>query len=108
MIPKNCLSQSLVPWHEQGGYLVMRKSSHWGLPHVMHLGSGGTLSSYAPPAPLDHPMRALLGFEGATSTTDAEQANPMPLRGIVIGSWLMAIGATAWAIERWWKRMRHQ
>jgi hypothetical protein len=108
VIPKNCLSQSLVPWHEQGGYLVLRKSSHWALPHVMHLGAAGRLSSYVPHAPLDHPVHALFGFEGETTEHDTAKARPMPLMGIVVGTWLMAIGATAWAIDRWWKQWRHQ
>ena len=30
--------------------------------------------------------------------------DPVPLLGIVVGAWLLALGATGWAVGRLWRR----
>ncbi|MEN6537334.1 MAG: hypothetical protein ABFD89_27020 [Bryobacteraceae bacterium] len=41
---------------------------------------------------------------GEVRTGDDAMRGPMPLRGIVVGAWLLALGATGWAIGRMWRR----
>ena len=33
-----------------------------------------------------------------------EDGGPMPLLGIVVGAWLLALGATGWAVGRMWRQ----
>ena len=74
----NCLAHALNAWHEDGGYLVLRKSAARATPHVMHVGDEG-LQHYSPGAPLGHPFHALIGFDGVVwdrEMTDAPPARP--------------------------------
>ena len=100
----NCLSYALDKWHEEGGYIVLRKSSHWGMPHVLHEAQDGTITHYVPPRALEKPVQALWGFAGEVRVGDGAVRGPMPLLGIVVGAWLLAIGAMGWAIGRLWRR----
>lgn len=95
----NCLSFALTRWHEHGGYLVLRKSAARATPHVLWVGDEG-LQHYSPGAPLGHPVHALIGYDGVTWDREMTDAPPVPLRGIVIGAWLLALGATGWALKR--------
>ena len=95
----NCLSYALDRWHEDGGYLVLRKSAARTTPHVMHIGDEG-LQHYSPGAPLGHPVRALIGFDGVTWEREMTDAPPVPLRGVVIGALILAVGAIGWALGR--------
>lgn len=104
MIPRNCLSETLDRLHADGGYLSARRSAYWGMPHVLHVAKDGQISNYVPPARLPHPIHALVGFDGVLLDHDPQPAPPMPLHGIVLGSWLLAIGATAWALSVLWRR----
>ena len=103
MIPRNCLSTVLGRWHEDGGYLVLRKSSARAWPHVLHVGGEG-LQHYAPGAPLGHPVHALVGYDGVLWDRDLADAPPVPLRGIVVGTLILALGVIFWAIARLWRR----
>ena len=75
----NCLAHALDLWHEDGGYIVLRKSAARTTPHVLHIGDEGR-QRYSPGAPLGHPA--------------------VPIRGIVVGAWLLALGATGWGLKR--------
>ena len=103
MVPRNCLSFALTRWHEDGGYIVLRKSAARATPHVLHIGDEG-LQHYSPGAPLGHPVHALIGYDGVTWDRDMADAPPVPIRGIVVGAWLLALGATGWALCRLWRR----
>lgn len=98
----NCLAlaHALNAWHEDGGALRVVRSRHWGMPHVLHEAQDGTITHYVPPRPLDKPLQSLWGFAGEVRIGDNEVRGPMPLRGIVIGAWLLALGATGWALGR--------
>ena len=104
---RNCLSHAFDRLHEVGGYLVFRCSAHWGLPHAMHFGEQG-LSSFVPHRKLQHPVVSLLGFEGCPKDYDLANPLPVPLHGIVIGAWVMAIGATAWVLRRYFIKLKGQ
>ena len=93
----NCLTYALDRWHRTGGYLVIRKSEHWIMPHVLHGGEEG-ISHFVPPHDLEKPSQALFGFEGEAHTDDSVPASPVPLRGIVAGGWVLAITVTLWAV----------
>ena len=95
----NCLTYALSRWHEHGGALRIVRSRHWGMTHVMHEAQDGTVTHYVPPRALDKPIQSLLGFDGKVRTGDVEVRGPMPLRGIVIGAWLLALLATGWAVS---------
>lgn len=98
----NCLTFALDRWHRTGGYLVIRKSDHWAMPHVLHQDTDG-LHHFVPPCDLDKPAQALLGFEGVERTADASPAAPIPMRGIVAGGWVLALTVTWWALRRYLK-----
>lgn len=99
----NCLTYALDRWHRHGGHLVLRKSDHWSLPHVMQRDADG-LHSYVPPKDLAHPIVALFGFEGEARPYDDSPALPVPLRGIVVGGWVLAFTVTWWAAKTFIRR----
>ncbi len=100
---KNCLTAALDRWHQQGGYIVLRKSAACAWPHVLHVGDEG-LQHFAPGAPLGHPVRALIGFDGVTWDREMADAPPVPLRGVVVGALLLACGVMVWAAMRRWRK----
>lgn len=82
------------------GYFVARASSHTDCAlHILHASPSG-LWHYAPGATLGHPVQALCGFDGVEWDRDMADAPPMTMRAVIIGSWLLALGVTAWAISR--------
>ena len=104
----NCLSQSLLRWHTEGGYLSLRATAHptrfWRAPHVLHFGPEG-IQHFAPGATLGHPVQALVGFDGVTWDRDMADAPPMPLRGIALAAVIGCVGALLWVAGRLIKRM---
>ena len=100
---KNCLTAALDRWHQQGGYIVLRKSAARAWPHVLHVGDEG-LQHFAPGAPLGHPVRALVGYDGVVWDREMADAPPVPIRGIMIGSMILAVGVLGWAMGRLWRR----
>ena len=96
----NCLAHALNAWHTDGGALRIVCSTHWGMPHAQHEAQDGTVTHYVPHRDLDKPLQSLWGFDGEVRTGDDAIRGPMPLLGIVIGAWLLALGATGWAVGR--------
>lgn len=103
----NCLSQSLLRWHTEGGYLSLRATAHptrfWCAPHVLHVGPEG-IQHFAPGATLGHPVQALVGFDGVTWDRDMADAPPVPLRGIALAAVIGCVGALLWVAVRMIKR----
>lgn len=98
----NCLTRSLDLLHENGGWFAARASVHseWGM-HAIHIDRDGRVTSYVPPEPLLHPSLSLSGFDGDDRHADyPRNARPTPLKMIVVSAWILAIGATLWAIKR--------
>ena len=96
----NCLSHALTRWHEQGGALRIVRSTHWGMPHVLHEAQDGTVTHYVPQQDLDKPVQSLIGFAGEVRVGDDVARGPMPLHGIVLGAVLLLVGACGWALGR--------
>lgn len=98
----NCLLFALDRWHDEGGYLVLRKSSARAWPHVLHVGGEG-LQHFAPGAPLGHPAQALVGYDGVTWDRELADAPPVSVRGIMVGALLLTLGVVLWRIKRLWR-----
>lgn len=103
----NCLTYALDRWIAEGGYIVWRKSEHWPVPHMLHVAPDGTISSYVPPEKLNHPLQALVGFDGEVRNTDPVLlARPMTAWGVFTGACLLLGGVLVWAAGRWIKRIK--
>lgn len=98
--PAQCLEYGLKHWHQQGGYLVLRKSEHWSIPHVMHLAHDGTLTHFVPHADLEAPWYSVFGFEGIVRTGDTAPAPSMPMRGMLMGSLILLV-LGGWWVAKW-------
>lgn len=106
MVPRNCLSTVLDRLVTDGGYGAFRGSSHsdWGL-HALHISPQG-VAHYAPGATPDGPAlpQGLAGFDGVWWDAELDDARPVRVRAIVVSAWIFALGATAWAVARLWRR----
>ena len=96
----NCLEHSLDQWHRQGGYLVLRKSTHWLVPHVLHMTDKQELTHYAPPTNLPTPLHSLFGFRGRVLVDDNNPAERMSKTGIFFGTLALLVLGGVWAIKR--------
>jgi len=100
MTESQCLWYALDKWHTEGGYLVFRKSKHWFIPHVMHLSADkGELSHFIPPQDLKAPWHSIKGFQGIIVLDDNEQAKPMSLSGMFIGTLILLILGGVWSVR---------
>lgn len=100
----NCITYALTQWHEQGGALRIVRSSHWGMPHMLHEAKDGTVTHYVPHRPLDKPVKSLIGFSGKVRVGDTVARGPMPLRGIVLGAVVLLVTVCWWALGRMIRR----
>jgi len=111
-----CLFYALDEWHEKGGYLMLGKSVHWGIPHVMHsMVPPEELTHYVPPGDLKHPWYSLFGFHGTVKVRDTDYRGPMSLTGVLLGAALLLILSGAWVVRyqavrvvRCWRRLGTQ
>lgn len=62
------------------------------------------LQALVPGATLDHPAQALAGFDGVWWDMEIDDPRPVAVRAIVVGAWMLALGATAWAAGRLWRK----
>lgn len=95
-----CLFFALDRWAELGGYLVLGKSTHWLLPHVLHMTNDKTLTHFVPPGDLAAPWYSLFGFYGAVRHGDDVRRAPISKAGVLLGILaLLALGGW-WAVKR--------
>lgn len=47
--------------------------------------------------------RALIGVDGVIWDREMADAPPVPIRGIVVGALILAVGVIGWAIGRLWR-----
>jgi hypothetical protein len=105
MSESQCLWYALDKWHSEGGYLVFRKSTHWFIPHVLHLSADkGQLSHFVPPDPLKKPWHSVAGFQGIIVLDDNQAARPMTLPGMFVGTLLLMLLGAAWVVRKWYRR----
>lgn len=96
----HCLAYALHKWRADGGYIVLRKSEHWCVPHVMHLSADRrVLTHYVPPGKLKQPWHALFGFEGVIRVEDTAPAPKMSRAGVLLGIVALLLLGALWAVE---------
>ena len=93
-----CLTFALDQWHQHGGRIHFRRSSHWPIAHVQHTDDLSQLSHFVPPGDLPTPAHALFGFWGEVLHHDSEPCRPMPIWGIVASAVLLMFGVLFWAV----------
>jgi hypothetical protein len=104
----NCLWYALDKWHDEGGGLILAKSVHWLIPHVLHETIYGELSHFVPPGDLKEPWYSLFGFEGVVMYVDKDKLNrnPMSKLGMFLGTCILFTLGGAWAVHSWYKRYK--
>lgn len=96
-----CLYYALDEWHQNGGYLILGKSVHWGIPHVMHsMTAPDDVTHFVPPSDLKQPWHSLFGFKGSVVTGDKDYRGRMRISRIVVGSLILGVFGVAWAVRR--------
>ena len=96
-----CLYYALDKLNESGGYLVFRKSTHWCMPHVLHLDHRtNKLTHYVPPEDLTYPWYSMFGFEGYIQTDDWAACDPMPALCMLTGTLALLIFGMVWLFNR--------
>lgn len=100
-----CLYYALDKWQETGGYILFRKSTHWCMPHVLHLDNKtNRITHYVPPDKLKYPWYSMFGFDGYIKDFDPEECAPVRLVCMFLGTIaLLALGCV-WFINRTFKR----
>lgn len=98
----NCFMFAVTKLHLEGGYLVLRCTSNpkkrWRTLHCMHVGEEG-LQHFSPGAPLGHPAKALLGFDGVIWDREMSDAPPVPIGGLILSSLLAFLGMILWTLR---------
>lgn len=111
MSTTQCLWYALDRWHKDGGYLQLRRSGHWCVPHVQHVTHDGELSHYVPFGELRLPVMSLFGFAGEVRHDDDVVARPMTVLCMGIGTMILMVLGCVWAIKTWskelWTRSRN-
>jgi len=96
-----CLFYALDKFNECGGYLIFRKSTHWCIPHVLHMDQATrVITHYVPPSNLKYPWHSMFGFDGYVKTDDSEQCAPMPAICMLAGSIALMVFGAIWLINR--------
>lgn len=95
-----CLWYALDKWYLEGGYILFRKSSHWCMPHVLHMTKDGLISHYVPPENLKYPWYSVLGFPGYIKYEDDIPADPVPPVCMFFGTLALMILGGVWLLRR--------
>lgn len=96
-----CLYYALDKWNEAGGYIVFRKSTHWCMPHVLHLDEKTKrLTHYVPPEDLKYPWYSMFGFDGLVREGDVENCVPVTPLCMVAGAIALIVFGPLWYINR--------
>ena len=96
-----CLYYALDKWNEEGGYLLFRRSTHWCMPHVLHMNpKTNVITHYVPPADLKYPWYSMFGFEGYVRTGDVEDCAPMPELCMFFGTAALVLFGAIWSFKR--------
>lgn len=99
-----CLEYALDKWNTEGGYILFGKSSHWCMPHALHLDNTKTkLTHFAPDENLDMPWQSILGFVGKIRVDDPVIREPMHPICMLFGTLALLILGGVWAIKKLFK-----
>lgn len=102
-----CLWYALDKWRSEGGYLVFRRSTHWNIPHVLHMSDDRkTLTHYVPPKDLKYPWLSVFGFNGKVIFDDPSNAVPMSPIGMLWGTSLLFILGGIWAARYYLNKLK--
>ena len=101
----NCLWYALDKWHAEGGYMVLGKSTHWCIPHVLHLSIHHELTHFSPVTDLRMPWLSLFGFDGSVIAGDTQRRGPMSKPGMFVGSLVLMVFGAVWAAQNTGKRI---
>lgn len=102
-----CLWYALDKWKAEGGYLMFRRSTHWHIPHVLHLSKEDVLTHYVPPKDLKYPWMAAFGFNGNVIENDPSPAEPMHPLAMFTGSMLLFILGGLWAVRCYLNKIKN-
>lgn len=95
-----CLWYALDRWQVEGGYILFRKSSHWCMPHVLHMDNNKVISHYVPPENLKYPFYSMFGFPGYIKYEDNIPAEPISPICMFFGTAALAILGGVWLLRR--------
>jgi len=100
-----CLWYALDRWNQEGGYLALRKSAHWCMPHVLHIDKVGRWTHFVPPHDLPTPILSLFGFDGNIQTADSIDAKPISSVCMFLGTMALVVLGGVWALKTWGKKL---
>ena len=96
-----CLDYALTKWTEEGGYLLLSKSTHWCMPHVLHWdASRENLTHYIPHESLKQPWYAIFGFDGKIETNDKDIREPIKAICVLFGTLTLLILGGVLVVKR--------
>lgn len=95
-----CLFYALDRWSEEGGELVLVKSTHWAMPHCQHRSREGKLTHFVPPHDLSANWHCLFGFYGDVVVGDEAPRLPMHKGGMFLGTLTLLLFGAMWAAIR--------
>lgn len=96
-----CLYYALDKWNETGGYIMFRRSTHWCMPHVLHLDHRtNALTHYVPPDDLKYPWYSMFGFEGFIENGDLEDCAPVKPLCMLFGMFALLLFGAVWLFFR--------
>lgn len=98
-----CLYYALDKINSEGGYILFRKSSHWCIPHALHMDKCGKITHFIPKVELNCPWYSLyeirgylFGFDGYIKEYDDEECEPLSILGILLGTIALGIFGAIW------------
>lgn len=94
-----CLYYALTKWRHEGGYIMFGRSTHWCVPHVLHMTNTGDITHFAPEQDLKTPWLALIGYEGIIFNKDIHMRKPMNVLCMFVGTLILLIFGCLWAIK---------
>ena len=97
---RSCLWYALDKWNSEGGYVILRKSIHWCIPHVLHMDNTGRITHYVPHKKLSAPIKAVLGFDGKLLEGDTDPGAPMPRLCMLAGTLILLVWGGIWVIKK--------
>jgi len=100
-----CLWYALDKWHTEGGKIQFGKSSHWCMPHTLHLSRDNKLTHYVPFKDLKYPALSLLGFSGHILEEDTTDRAPMPIICMFLGTMTLVVLGGVWAVRTWTRKI---